>query len=226
MGLFGFGKNKETNNIEPTISTESTVSTEPTREVKQPTNGILNLKKNDVLDLTKADPTLNQIRVAAGWDVSKHGNGDYDLDLCAIMVDKNNKIVKNCNSLIYYGEKTSTGIYLDQDNLTGEGEGDDENIHVKLNKIPDNIERIIFNVVIYSASARGQSFKHVENAFVRLVDEEKGEKEICRYNLSENGGNNTAVEFVELYRNNNGWAFKTIGNYLKATIKDLKRKYK
>lgn len=189
-------------------------------------NGILNLKKNDILDLSKAAPGLNKIRVAAGWDVNTGlFGGSFDLDLCAILLDANDKPVSGINHCVYYGKKKSEGIYLDGDNLTGEGDGDDENIYVTLSQIPDQVKRIVFNVVIYNGIAKKQKFSKVKNAYVRIVDSEKRDEEICRYNLTDDGGDNTAVIFAELYKNGSSWEFKAIGNYKRASIENLVREY-
>ena len=213
MGLFDFMKKKQN------VVTNNTV----TNTAQQ--TGILNLKKNDILDLTKTAPALNKMRVAAGWDVNRGTTGlDYDLDLCAILLDNKGKLVKSINNCVYYGSKTSKGIRLDGDNLTGEGDGDDENIFVTLDKIPSEVDKIVFNVVIYEAKSRKQSFQYVENAYVRIVNEQSG-IEICKYNLSEDGGDNTAVIFAELYRENNNWNFRAIGDYKKASISKLKKMY-
>lgn len=190
-------------------------------------NGLLNLNKNDILDLTKSVPTLNKMRVAAGWDVNTGiFGGSFDLDLCAILLDKSNHPITSSNACVYYGKKKSEGIYLDGDNLTGAGEGDDENIYVTLNKIPSEVQRIVFNVVIYNGISKKQKFSKVKNAYVRIVDTEKNDEEICRYNLTDDGGDNTAVVFAELYRNNGNWEFKAIGDYKRASIEDLLRSYK
>lgn len=187
---------------------------------------ILNLKKNDILDLTKAAPGLNKIRVAAGWDVNTgFFGGSFDLDLCAILLDANSKLVKNINPCVYFSKKNSTGIYLDGDNLTGEGDGDDENIYVTLSEIPSNVEKIVFNVVIYDGIAKRQKFSKVKNAYVRIVDCEKNDKEICRYDLSNDGGDNTAVVFAQLIRNNGSWEFMAIGDYKRASISQLVESY-
>lgn len=189
-------------------------------------NGILNLQKNDILDLTKNVPSLNKIRVAAGWDVNQGiFGGSFDLDLCAILLDENKNLVSGINPCVYYGKKESKGIYLDGDNLTGEGDGDDENIYVELNKIPSTVHKIVFNVVIYNGAAKKQKFSKVKNAYVRIVDTQKNDEEICRYNLSTDGGDNTAVVFAELIRNNGNWEFKAIGDYKCASIETLLKQY-
>lgn len=190
---------------------------------------ILNLQKNDILDLTKKDPSLNNILLGAGWDVVKKGlfsmQADYDLDLAAFLLDSNNKITGK-EGLIYFGHKKGTGIYLHGDNLTGAGEGDDEKISISLNKIPANCNKIVFAVSIYDAAKRRQSFAKVKNAYVRLVNEDKGNAEICRYNLTEEGGDNTAIIFAELEKNGSEWKFKAIGEYLQASVSTLLDRYR
>ena len=182
----------------------------------------LNLTKGMTLDLSKAPSTFQDIRVAAGWDVVARGR-DYDLDLSAILLDNQGRYI-DC---VYYGNKHSAGVQLDHDNLTGEGDGDDENIFMNFNRISPNVAKIVICVVIYEAASRGQKFGNVRNAYVRLVDQAKRpEYEICRFNLSDDGGNATAVKFAELTRTNAGWDFKAIGEYMHASINDICRKYR
>ena len=94
---------------------------------------LLNLQKNDILDLTKKDPSLKNVILAAGWDVAKKGffglGKDYDLDLVALLLDENGKLIAK-DGMIYFGNKRSNGIFLHGDNLTGHGDGDDEKISV------------------------------------------------------------------------------------------------
>lgn len=220
MGIFGFGK-KTSATEEVANETAESVTREGNQVDYNPTNGILNLSKNSILDLTKYSDTLEKVRIAAGWDVVDSGQ-DYDLDVCAFLLDKNGKAIGK----VYYGAQKSKGIYLDGDNLTGEGDGDDENIYANLKEIPAKVSSIMFAVVIYQAKTRRQRFGKVKNAFVRLVDENAGQKEICKFSLSEDGGDNTAVTFAELYRNETGWSFRTIGNYSKDSIESLYGQYK
>jgi tellurium resistance protein TerD len=215
MGFFDRFKNKS-ETINETNQSQQTTQTIPTNN----TMPLLNLEKGQLLDLTKYSTTLSKIRAAAGWDVNDSGGSDYDLDLCAYLVNKNGEIFHT----VYYGDKSHKGIYLDGDNLTGEGEGDDENIHVTLDKLPDKTQKVIFAVVIYQAKSRGQKFKNVKNAYVRLIDENNGEDEICRYMLTEDGENNTAVTFAELDKSSGNWTFKAIGEYSKDSIESLGRK--
>lgn len=239
MGLFGFGKKKNNTEVNPPVSSP-TYNTPPTstpaytntpegREVTLDLSkgGMLNLQKNDFLNLSKTDSTLQNIRVSAGWDVNTRWGSDYDLDLCAMLLGSDGRIIHTKDQLIYYGNKKGTGIELDHDNLTGEGDGDDENMFINFSRLSPEVEKIVVCVVIYSAQSRGQSFKHVRNAYVRLVDQaQRPEREICRYNLSEDGGNATAVKFAELLRTNSGWVFKAIGEYKNASIEQIRNEYR
>lgn len=190
--------------------------------------GILNLKKNDILDLRKAEPGLKHVVLAAGWDVAKKGffglGTDYDLDLIAILLNENDKLINR--GVIYFGNLNGQGIYLHGDNRTGAGDGDDEKISVNLDKLPGNCSKVIFALNIYDAVARKQSFSKVKNAYIRLLNEDSGNKEICRYNLSEDGGDNTALLFAELERKNGSWQFKARGELLHATVSSLANMYK
>lgn len=190
---------------------------------------MLNLQKNDILDLTKKNPALNNVILAAGWDVMKKGffgfGNDCDLDLVAFLLDNNNKLLKISSNIIYFGCKKGYGIKLHGDNLTGAGEGDDEKISVTLSELPSNCEKVIFAATIYNAAKRKQNFSQVKNAYVRLLDKDKNEAEICRYNLTEEGGNSTSLLFAELKRNNGEWQFKAVGELVTASIADLRDKF-
>ena len=190
---------------------------------------MLNLKKNDVLDLTKKNPGLTSLMLGAGWDVVKKGffsfQADYDLDLMALLLDKNGRVTGK-SSLIYYGNQRGTGIYLHGDNRTGEGDGDDEKISVSLDKVPNECSKIIFAVTIYQAKSRKQSFAKVRNAYVRLLDEGQNSREICKFNLTDDGGENTAIVFAELVRDGSEWQFKAIGKLMDASIQTLFESYK
>lgn len=190
---------------------------------------MLNLQKNDILDLTKKNPGLQNVTLAAGWDVVKKGffsfQADYDLDLVALLLDEKGKVTGK-SSLIYFGNQRGTGIFLHGDNRTGEGDGDDEKISVALDKIPSQYKKIVFAVTIYQADKRNQNFSKVKNAYVRLLNEDAGHKELCRYNLTDDGRDNTAIVFAELARDNGDWQFKAVGELTKATVSSLYESYK
>lgn len=180
--------------------------------------GILDLNKGDILDLNKYSETLTKVRASAGWRVNAGLGQDYDLDLCAYLVNKSGKL----KDTVYYNNKKSKGISLDKDDRVGsKKQQDNENIFVNLDKIPEDIETIYFAVVIYDADLYRQVFSHVKDAYVRLVDESDNNKEICRFRMTEDGGSNTAVLAAKLARGTNGWEFSGIGKYSKDTIQSL-----
>lgn len=190
---------------------------------------LLNLQKNDILDLTKKNPSLNNLILATGWDIAKKGffsfaSADFDLDLSALLIGENGKLIGD-KGIIYYNNQRGKGIFLHNDNRTGQGDGDDEKISITLNDLPLTCKRVLFSVNIYQAEARGQNFSKVKNAYVRLLDSDKGNKEICRYNLTEDGKNNTSLIFAELERDESDWKFKAIGDLLVGSLNTLINKY-
>ena len=191
---------------------------------------LLNLQKNDILDLTKKDPSLNDIILAGGWDVVKRGlfnfgAADLDLDLSALLLDENDKLLGN-EGIIYFGNQRGQGIFLHGDNRTGEGSGDDEKISITLDNLPINCKKVVFSVNIYDAEARRQNFSKVKNAYVRLLNSDKGNSEICRYNLTEDGGNNTSLIFAELEKVGSDWNFKAVGKLLEGSLNTLINEYR
>ena len=173
----------------------------------------INLTKGQKVDLTKGNPGLKSIMVGLGWDVNAYDSGaDFDLDAAAFMLGSNGKCPTD-KEFVFYGnlEHVSGAVKHMGDNLTGEGEGDDEQIHVELSKIPANVEKVAFTVTIYDAEVRRQNFGQVSNAFIRIVDESNG-SELIRYDLGEDFSIETAVVVGELYRNNGEWKFNAIGS--------------
>lgn len=176
-------------------------------------NGVnaLNLQKNDILDLTKRNPGLKNVILGAGWDVASVGK-DFDLDISAFLLNENNKVTNISEDVIFFNNLQSQGIRLAGDNRTGAGDGDDERIEIDLSSIRNNVSKIVFIVTIHEAQNRRQTFGMVENSYVRLLDVANNEKEICRFNLKENGSTVTSVIFAELYRQGSEWQFKAIGD--------------
>ena len=170
----------------------------------------LNLKKNDILNLAKKNPGLKKVILGAGWDVASGGQ-DFDLDIAAFLLNANGKVQNIPDDVIFFNNMQGQGIYLEGDNRTGAGEGDDERIRIDLESIPAHVQKIVFVVTIHEAQAKRQTFGMVENSYVRLLDEENNEREICRFNLKENGSTVTSVIFSELYKQNGEWQFKAIG---------------
>ena len=174
-----------------------------------PAGGVLNLNKNDILDLTKRNPGLKKVMLGAGWDTSNSGS-DFDLDIAAFLLDANNKF-NTVSNVIFFNNKAGRGITLGGDNRTGAGEGDDETINIELDNIDPSIVKIVFVVTIHEAMAKRQTFGMINNSYVRLVDLEQNGKELCRFNLKENGSTATSVIFAELNRSGSEWQFKAVG---------------
>lgn len=173
----------------------------------------VNLTKGQKVDLTKGNPSLKRIMVGLGWDVNQYDSGaDFDLDAAAFLLGANGKC-PNEKDFVFYGNLThpSEAVKHMGDNLTGEGEGDDEQIEVDLTMIPANIQRVAFTVTIYDADRRRQNFGQVSNSFIRIVDDITG-MELIRYDLGEDFSIETAVVVGELYRHNGEWKFNAIGS--------------
>ena len=173
----------------------------------------INLSKGQKVSLTKGNPGLKKIMVGLGWDVNAFDTGaDFDLDASAFLAGANGKCPKDTD-FIFYGnlEHSSGAVKHMGDNLTGEGEGDDEQIEVDLTLVPNNIEKIAFTVTIYDAESRRQNFGQVSNAYCRIVDESTG-TEIVHFDLGEDFSIETALVVGELYKHNGEWKFNAIGS--------------
>ena len=173
----------------------------------------INLTKGQKVDLTKGNPGLKKLMVGLGWDVNAFDSGaDFDLDAAAFMLGDNGKCPTE-KEFIFYGNLTHPSEALKHmgDNLTGEGEGDDEQIFVDLSKIPSNVSKVAFTVTIYEAESRGQNVGQVSNSFIRIVDESTGQ-ELIHYDLGEDFSIETAVVVGELYKYNGEWKFNAIGS--------------
>lgn len=170
----------------------------------------LNLQKNQVLDLKKAVPALEEVIVGAGWDVAETG-AEFDLDIAAFLLNSNGKIQRVPDDVIFFNNMQAQGIRLTDDNRTGEGDGDDERIIINLNQLPQHVEKIVFTVTIFEGALRRQTFGMINNSFIRLLDAKNNEKELCIFNLKEESSVSTSVIFSELYKENGSWKFKAIG---------------
>lgn len=186
----------------------------------------ISLQKGQKVDLTKSNPGLSKIIVGLGWDINKYdGGNDFDLDAAAFLLGENDKVSNDADFIFFNNKEHSSGAVKHLgDNLTGEGEGDDEQIIIDLTLVPDNIQKIDFTVTIYDAENRSQNFGQVSNAFVRVVDEKSGE-EIIRYDLGEDFSIETAVVVGELYRNGNEWKFNAIGSGFQGGLAALGRNF-
>lgn len=173
----------------------------------------VNLTKGQKVSLTKGNPGLTKVVVGLGWDINRYDTGaDFDLDSSAFLLTDAGKVSKS-EDFVFYGNLTdpSGAVQHMGDNLTGAGDGDDEQIKVDLTKVPANISKIAFTATIYESEQRRQNFGQVNNAFIRIYNEVTGE-EILRYDLGEDFSIETAAVFGELYRNGNEWKFNAIGS--------------
>ena len=184
----------------------------------------ISLQKGQKVSLSKDNAGLAKIIVGLGWDEVKQSSGKgifgslfgsqpqaIDCDASAILL-KNGKFTDK-SDLVYFGNlkhKSGTVNHMG-DNLTGAGDGDDEQIIIDLSKVPEQYDKIVIVVNIYQAVQRKQHFGMIENAFIRLVDA-RNNNEICKYNLTENYSRMTAMIFGEVYRHNGEWKFNAIGN--------------
>ena len=183
---------------------------------------MISLFKGQKIDLTKGNPKLSKILVGLGWDTKKYDGGyDFDLDAAAFLLGSSGKVQSDSDFVFYNNLKHNSGAVQHMgDNLTGAGDGDDEQIRVDLSKLPANIDKVAFTVTIHEADTRRQNFGQVSNAFIRIVDESSG-KELIRYDLGEDFSVETAVVVGELYRNAGEWKFNAIGSGFKGGLRAL-----
>lgn len=173
----------------------------------------VSLKKGQKVDLTKTNPGLSKIMVGLGWDTNKYdGGSDFDLDTAAFLLGENGKVTAASDFVFYSNLNHPSGSVTHLgDNLTGDSEGDDEQIMIDLSKVPPTIAKMDFTVTIYEAEERRQNFGQVSNAFIRIVDQTNN-TELLRYDLDEDFSIETAVVVGELYRNNGEWKFNAVGS--------------
>ncbi|AZS72863.1 chemical-damaging agent resistance protein C [Streptomyces lydicus] len=171
----------------------------------------VSLGKGGNVSLSKEAPGLTAVTVGLGWDVRTTTGADYDLDASALLCTEAGKVASDTH-FVFYNNLTSPdgSVQHTGDNLTGEGEGDDESIDVTLSEVPAEITKIVFPVSIHEAEGRGQSFGQVRNAFIRVVNQADG-VELARYDLSEDASAETAMVFGELYRHGAEWKFRAVG---------------
>ncbi|MGL4977894.1 MAG: TerD family protein [Cetobacterium sp.] len=183
----------------------------------------ISLIKGQKVDLTKGNSTLSKITIGLGWDPLEQPKGffssilgggksqNFDCDASVLMLNQSEKI-EGMKDVIYFGNlKSKDGSIIHTgDNLTGDGDGDDEQIKVNLNQVSENTQKLIFVVNIYDAIKRKQHFGQLSKAYIRIINNVDG-KEMFKYNLTENYEGKTSLIFGELYRYNNEWKFTAIG---------------
>ncbi|MDU5829001.1 TerD family protein [Mixta calida] len=169
------------------------------------------LSKGGNVSLAKADPTLKNVLIGLGWDTRSTDGQDFDLDASAFLLTDAGKVRSDSDFIFYNNLRSADGsVTHTGDNRTGEGDGDDESLIIKLDTVPADVTKIVFVVTIHDAQARRQSFGQVANAFIRLVNHDS-KNEVARYDLSEDASTETAMLFGELYRHSGEWKFRAVG---------------
>ena len=185
----------------------------------------VSLSKGGNVSLTKEAPGLTAVIVGLGWDVRTTTGTDFDLDASALLLNTEGKVANDQHFIFFNNLKSPDGsVEHTGDNLTGEGEGDDEQIKVDLAGVPAEVDKIVFPVSIYEAENRQQSFGQVRNAFIRVVNQAGGQ-EIARYDLSEDASTETAMVFGELYRNGGDWKFRAVGQGYTSGLAGIAKDY-
>ena len=182
----------------------------------------ITLSKGQKVSLTKGNPGLKHIVVGLGWDTNKYDGGfDFDLDSAAFLLGENGKVNADTDFVFYNNLKHSSGAVEHLgDNLTGEGDGDDEQVKVDLSLVPQNISKIAFTVTIHEAQERRQNFGQVSNSYVRVVDEDTNQ-ELLNYELGEDFSIETAIVVCEIYRHNGEWKFNALGSGFEGGLEAL-----
>ncbi|HEY2041479.1 MAG TPA: TerD family protein [Jatrophihabitans sp.] len=185
----------------------------------------VSLSKGGNVSLTKEAPGLTAVLVGLGWDARTTSGADFDLDASALMLNTSGKILSD-QYFIFFNNLTSPDGSVEHtgDNLTGEGEGDDEVIKVNLAGVPAEVDKLVVTVSIYDAETRGQNFGQVRNAYIRVVNQAGG-TEITRYDLSEDASSETAMIFGELYRNAGEWKFRAVGQGYSTGLAGIARDF-
>jgi tellurium resistance protein TerD len=181
----------------------------------------VSLSKGGNVSLTKEAPGLTAVLVGLGWDARTTTGAEFDLDASALMIGANGRILSDQHFVFYNQMKSPDGsVEHTGDNRTGEGEGDDEVIKVHLAAVPEEVEKIVVAASIYDSENNQHTFGQVRNAFIRVVNQADN-REIARYDLSEDASTETAMIFGELYRNNAEWKFRAVGQGYSSGLRGI-----
>ncbi|RTL66785.1 MAG: TerD family protein [Pseudonocardiaceae bacterium] len=185
----------------------------------------VSLTKGGNVSLTKEAPGLSNVVVGLGWDVRTTTGTEFDLDASAIVLGADGKVLSD-KHFIFFNNLTSPDNAVEHtgDNLTGEGEGDDEQVKVNLGGLGADVDKVVFPVSIYDADTRSQNFGQVRNAFIRVVNA-SDQKELARYDLTEDASTETAMVFGELYRAGSDWKFRAVGQGYASGLAGIARDF-
>ena len=185
----------------------------------------VSLSKGSNVSLSKEAPGLSEVIVGLGWDPRVTDGTEFDLDASIFVTGESGKVLNDASFIFYNNKKSQDGsVEHLGDNRSGQGDGDDEQVNVKLTGLAADVKKLVFAVTIHEAEARKQSFGQVSNAYIRVLNKADG-KEIARYDLSEDASTETAMIFGELYRHNDEFKFKAIGQGFAGGLKPLAEAY-
>ena len=185
----------------------------------------ISLNKGGNLSLSKTDPSLNQVLIGLGWDARATDGVDFDLDASAFLLAANDKVRAETDFIFYNQTRSPEGsVEHTGDNRTGAGDGGDEAVKIDLAKVPAEVQKIAITVTIHDAESRGQNFGQVQNAFIRVVNDQTN-VEIVRFDLNEDYSTETAMIFGELYRHNGEWKSRAVGQGYNGGLSAMCRQY-
>ncbi len=185
----------------------------------------ISLSKGGNLSLSKEEPGLAKILIGLGWDTRSTDGADFDLDASAFLLATGDKVRSDADFIFYNQLRSADGsVEHTGDNLTGEGDGDDEAVKVNLAAVPADVQKISVAATIHEADARRQNFGMVSNAFIRVVNDATG-REIARYDLTEDASTETAMVFGEVYRHNGEWKFRAVGQGFQGGLAAMARNF-
>jgi len=185
----------------------------------------VSLKKGGNVSLTGSDPSLKSLKIGLGWETRETSGAEFDLDASLFMVNASGKVRDDADFIFYNQLKSKCGSVLHTgDNRTGEGDGDDEELQVFLDKVPSNIDRLVVAVTIHDEENGGLNFGQVRDAFIRIVNLDS-DAEIARFDLSEDYCTETAMIFGEVYRRDKEWKFRAVGQGFNGGLYELCMKH-
>lgn len=185
----------------------------------------ISLQKGGNVNLSKEAPSLKKLIVGLGWDPRATDGAAFDLDGSAFLLKGDGKVRSDADFIFYNNLKSADGSITHLgDNTTGQGDGDDEQLSIDLALVPADVERVVVAVTIHDADARRQNFGQVSKAYIRVLNAD-GNKEIARFDLSEDGSTETAMIFGEVYRAGAEWKFKAVGQGFAGGLGPLARSY-
>lgn len=185
----------------------------------------VSLSKGGNVSLSKEEPNLTKILIGLGWDARATDGAEFDLDASAFLLAAGDRVRGDSDFIFYNNLRSSDGsVEHTGDNRTGDGDGDDESLKIDLQRVPADVQKVAVTVTIHEGETRRQSFGMVSNAYIRVANDVTN-REIARYDLTEDASTETAMIFGEIYRHNDEWKFRAVGQGYKGGLGPLARNY-